>query len=756
MDQNKPESKNDKRIIIACATGMLVCLCVLFFGDRFIWNNNGLLSDKPKIGTITLQQNDARRKSAGSFVWYKAKDRDIVQMGDAVFSGANSTLRVELQKGGGVDIGENSLVLFDEIENQNVANLAGGNFRLKVEGQMKIAIAGQVTTFESKGAEVQVFFIKDKKPRLRVIQGKVEVKNKLGQVARFDQRNIASLVPLDPAKEERSTPAKTIEIPMPVESKIEYYTWHLYDLYKQMGPSLLQREDRPAIVKAKTELKWAPTQAKRALLQVSQSEGFQTKADLVSDAGSKQLEALYIGDNFWRVSVDEGKNWSVAQKLRLEPRFLENVQAILPRPEQEVILLDSSVSVDLDIQVPVMAVGYVAEASLTPNFLPESTRIFWSPTIQPKLSFYRPGSYYYRFRVVTKDQELSDWSATQVYHVVRPKIPNAPILAKQSAREFTLGQFVNLTWQSDSVQTITEFFDEKGRKIYEQKGQHLSWTAPKEGIYRVRAYALDKYNRPSPSSKVAVLKVLPKPSPKLRSLPMKLAQEKSLPRQPTSVESTNAMKLSDIKALEPSNQKYRSSQLSAQGFLWTLQSSQQYYQGKENPVATGLGLHGITWWDQVGLQGSFKSGVLAANKEGAQTSMKDIEARVHYRFLTRFPFGLARELQTTVFGGYEIHRNSGDLFANQYDLVKFGTSLEFPLLNRWSAGGEFVYGLGPDGSNKQEVSGNLNYFISRDWSLGIGYRINHFTAGSEASAPGGYLPYKEGYTEGYSILNFHF
>jgi hypothetical protein len=167
-------------------------------------------------------------------------------------------------------------------------------------------------------------------------------------------------------------------------------------------------------------------------------------------------------------------------------------------------------------------------------------------------------------------------------------------------------------------------------------------------------------------------------------------------------------------------------------------------------------VRGLHWWNHSGVEGLFNSQVLSLNQPGSQTALKDLEARYHYRFFTPFPFGLARELQISLFAGLDINRNSGNDFSNSYDLMTFGTSLEFPVGNRWSTGGEIVYGQGTDGSNKYEITGHLHYYFQNPWSLGFGYKVQVFQAGSATEAPMGYLPYREGYTEGFTTLDYHF
>ena len=82
--------------------------------------------------------------------------------------------------------------------------------------------------------------------------------------------------------------------------------------------------------------------------------------------------------------------------------------------------------------------------------------------------------------------------------------------------------------------------------------------------------------------------------------------------------------------------------------------------------------------------------------------------------------------------------------------------MEFPVSQRWMMGGEFVFGFGTEGSQKQGISGHFNYFISPRWTLGAGYRLHMFNAGSAAFAGANVLPYREGYIESYSVLDYHF
>ncbi len=716
---------------------MVICLFLLFFGDGLLWNNNGANSDKPQIGIITFVENDARHKSGNNLTWLKTKEQESVRLGDSVYSGNNSQIHLEMKAGNEIDVGENSLISFYDLDNEYLANFMGGNFRLNVNGLLKITINGEIITLQGNNSEIQMFIDKNNNATIKTLKGDVIVKNKNEKLVKEDSKKSVHIGGLS------AEPATQFE------SQSKVYIWHLYDLYEQGELGIVNRSELPKEIRHPINLKWVQASSKNAFVQTSGLSDFIEKQEFLAVSGKLALEFVHPGLNYWRVSTDDGANWSLPQNFMVLSQFKPKAEPKLVTPSIVIPLVGGSTSIELALQNTGETQGYVAEASLSTDFKPQNTRLFWSPDIHPKLSFYKPGTYYYRFRSVSQSQELSDWSETLKLNVFSPDRPLAPILSRLSHHEGHLGSNFQISWRSPGEKTITEFFDQNNNKIGVLSGTQLVWSANLPGIYKVKSYAINKYGQVSPASKTEILKVLP---------PVALTKQSSdqKKRTPAAVESSNTMKVDPPKIEDFPNEKYKSSHLSTQGFLWTLQSSQQHLQNQSVPISTGIAVDAVAWWNKWGAEGIAKTGVFALNQAGGQTSMKDLEARLHYRLITGFPLGFFRELQATLFSGYEVYQNTGTVYMNQYQMIKFGTALEFPVSNKWSAGGEFVYGLGSDNTTKKEISGNFNYFFSRIWSLGAGYRLNFIQAGSADSAPQGILPYREGYTEGYSVLNYHF
>jgi len=746
-------------------TGAILCLLIAGY---FLYNddllNTTVFSKAPEIGRITTQVNDTRLKTGDSLVWYKAREKSSIHFGDSVFAGAKSQAQVTLKKGGAITIGENSMVSFRDVDNQKLANLEIGNFRVKVEGEVKIAIGGTVTTLESTHSEVQVYLGDNKKAQIRVLRGKTKVKTKGKPAVELDLKTIHTIaVNPEPKKETASESSASVPPPLPDTpgqlSKLSpvSYTWKLYDLYEKKDLELIERHPLPESVQAPIKLTWSTAKTPgKSYVQLSNNADFQKALKLESSSGEVVASPVSLGENYWRVSYD-GDNWSDTQRFSVDAHLLPNAAPELNTSLVEVPLIFNHARVSVELRAPIETLGFVVEASHDESFKPGQTKVFWANSSTFNVGFYQPGKYFYRFRSVSRTQELSEWSKLKVFRVFLPQVPEAPKLVR-AKRSGTIGDEFTAMWKADDKVTV-EVADGKKNIVTRFEGKSVRWRPTAPGEYELRAFAVDQYGQRSPPSKLARIRVEAKPDPLPSDPPPQTLAETALEekskRKPAAVESANSTKLERSDQADR-NFKYKNTTVSLAGFLWSIQSSQQYYSSIDRPLASGLGIGGIHWWERSGFEANLKTGVIGFNKTGKETSLRDIELRYHYRFFLPFPFGLSRELQMSLFGGFENYSNAGTFITNHYDLFKFGTSLEFPWGRHFGGGGEFVGGVSSDHSLKGEISGHMDYYFNPDWALDLGYRLHLFQAGSAASAPFGSLPYREGYTELYSILKYHF
>ena len=200
------------------------------------------------------------------------------------------------------------------------------------------------------------------------------------------------------------------------------------------------------------------------------------------------------------------------------------------------------------------------------------------------------------------------------------------------------------------------------------------------------------------------------------------------------------------------NRHFNSSRLEFEGLLTNQQSSQQINQGTSGPVLAGAGVRLHHWVNRNGVEAAIKASILGLNSTASQSQPFDAEARYHRRII----FGPSDRYDLSLFGGYETYHNkSSTSFSNGYDVLKVGSQIQFLYHNNWDLGGEVSAGAAVAGGQKYEISGNFHYYITEVWSLGFGYRINAFYATSQKYSPVG-LPYREGYTEGFTTLRYHY
>lgn len=732
----------------------LVCLALIYASYYGLQNIDEYLAlrdldqKRPVIGRISVTKNDTRHRTQGSFVWFKAKDSQDVRGGDSIFSGANSHVQVNLKDGSGVSVGENSLVVFNEYDSLAMPDLQLGNFNFKVNGTATLLIDGQPTTVQGSNSEIQVVVKKGQKPLMKLLKGTAEV-----------QTTEPEFKPLAINRVDRlKTKDKSLVVPRNViltdYAKESDYIWSLYDIYDVKDLLLVEKPSLPTTVKQPHGVAWSDAFETNTIVERSNEISFNEKERFVSNTGGATFKTVNLGPNYWRVSIDAGKSWSKTEMFTVTGKFSEASRPKITKFSEQIPLINRSSSIQLDVKSPLETIGYAAEASKSPDFTPAETKSFWHPGRQIQLSFYKPGQYYYRFRSVSRDQKLSTWSEVQRFNVYVPALPEAPELLKLSRRDGYPGETFRFSWEAKGTLTKTAIVDSQGVPVEEAVGATIRFRAKRTGRYKVIARSYNEFGQAGPVSKPFYIRVGPQPNHLLQAM-----KDKENERKLAEVEEAgqNTLDLDALKPLEKRNMAYKSSQFSVRGLFLTLQSSDQFYSNGDSgqSKAAGLAIRGMKWFDRNGFEALFKSH-LANISQGQGTNLQSADIRLHRRFFFALPVRFAPEGQMSVFAGYGVNRNSGSNFANQYDLMKFGTSFEFAVGSNFSTGGEFVYGIGGDTSNQTEIAGHLNYFTSKDWSFGVGYRVYLFEAGSTSTAPNGTLPYREGYTEGYSSLNYHF
>ena len=495
-----------------------------------------------------------------------------------------------------------------------------------------------------------------------------------------------------------------VQIPNQLSSKlsIDEYHWKLNDIYENSGNVLKLKTNFLSKIAISATLSWNTKGEGPFLVQLSKTPHFPGFMQGSTLAKYFRLSHLSLGTTYWRVSLD-GDNWSEAKKIEVNAQFNRNLYPSFAEDKATPVLLElnregEEISFSPSMKMSIQnVIGWVVQENhLQPDGQSYNTQLHWSGGEQPKLRISRSGIYIYRFRAVAQNQELSEWSKDLRVQVVLP-----PALVQP-------------------LPTLT-------------KSKHIK---------KPTAAAIRAPENPP------VEKFVEKPSP--------VVAEQPVVRQPASAEAVTSIPMPPPLVMTPRNEKYNSTQISAEGILWSLFSTDQYYNGRSAPLGLGAGLHGYYWQDHHGVEGAFESAAVALNSSAEEArSMRKFEGRYHFRFYTPSLWSASREYQLSLFGGYESYYNSGAGFISKYGLLKVGTAIQFPWRSQWMGGGEFAYGSG-SGVSKKEMAGNVYMFLNKQWSLGLGYRVYFLELTSASLAPGGELPYREAFGEGYTIVNYHF
>lgn len=769
MDLFSSLSSFERRLLGGSVVIAILALLAMSFDGFFSGKDSS--SKRKIIGEISTMSNDTRLKGASSLLWFKAQQKQEVRLGDSLFTGDNSAAQVALKKGGAVDVGENSLIVFNEVNGEPLANINFGNFRINADGTVKLAINGRITTIQGKNSDLQVFIDKNKKPQVRLLRGEAKIQQKSQPAVELNaSRSIASIElaeKRDIEEEEPTAPEDSLaanNVPdigpspkarpprlMPdMTVKTVPYTWRLYDLYNDDNGLLRDRIPQPDRVSRTVNLKWSVENESVPLtisLDHSQFADFKVSSLAQHKGKEGALTEVFIGDNFWRISYD-GQVWSEVQSFRVEPGLLPLGKLQVTRQHTSIPLVTDTAFTRISLKGEFPAMGYVVEASSSSRFEKGSTQAFWTPDPTFQVSFRRTGSYYYRFRAANKSQELTTWSDVEHFTVFAPRGMPSFRLADQQLEGY-VGETLSFKWKAPELAKnfSVEFYDQNQQLLetLQTADPQAKWTTQVPGSYKARVYAYDSWGRKVEGQGSVQMLFKEKPI---------IAKKEEPQRKPAESENKSVAKTEKREPLELFR-AYRNN-VQFEGFVAEYLSKPQLDDNVSGPMNGGVGIRAKHWWGSNGVEGRFSSGLANMNSTGSQGNAKQFELRYHRRIFFDKAMGLLPSIQWSFFGGYHLYRNATSAyFSPAYDLMKVGSAVTLPLLSNWDFAGELALGLGTDSSKQYELSGQFDYFFHKDWSVGLGYRLRFFEAGSTRSAPNG-LPFREGSAETFSALKVYY
>ena len=742
----KIQLDNKEKLTAGIACLLLFVFLFLIYDDSIIdklFPSDDPDANQPIVAQIIDLENDIRYKGSSSLQWKKSSVHQEIRLGDSVFNGANSKSVIELKKGGSVSMGENSLLSFNEIDGIAMPSLSGGNFDLKIDGNLKVTINGELTEFSGTNSQIQVVIKKNEKPEIVLVSGEAKVRtNSINTQSLKKNSKLTMAVPkvIDvkptrlPSQAQPVQPVQPIQqvmnpIETPVAPQIDLqktapaiYFWKLYDLYVKDSGYQFRRLENPAVdlLPILIDLNWTSNPAQNQyVVQVAKDQDFKTLISETTTSDSRLTTSkLALGKNYWRVSSNK-VTWSSPSDITIQSGFVKQSPPALRLSDSRPILVGGKATVDFQFLNDSYFKGYILERSTSPAFPSTNTAAYWIGQNQITWTITSPEKTYFRVRGVTDKSELTEFSS------VRELQPNFPIiLAKKAPRK-----------------PVVKIQDEKIEKL-KQDSENLKAQVERKPAQEEVAPAVT----PEPE-------VLPEPEPKVEQIVLTTNPDEQRPEPANNTSTTKIV-------VDPNvyNDSFRKSRVGLTGGLFTMFSASQISQSTQAPIALMGGVRALHWFDHSGLDLLVRTKMVGLNPPAREASPFVADLKYKYRVsLAANPFSSTKLMQAHLIVGYESYKNSGTTsFASSYNLYKAGFGLDFPLLKRLDTGGEVLYGTNSNASKKTEISGYIGYYIKNNFSLDAGYRVNMFEAGSRLDSPTDAIPYREAYGEGYSSFRWHY
>jgi hypothetical protein len=737
----------DRKVQAGSAIAFLLLL-LLFWGLTYLGDDNEDLTAEI-VGEINLSEG-AKLKRSKSVEWTKARSGKNVRVGDSLFTNDGARAGVTLTDESKIRIEENSLVVFTNLAGVDLVNLVQGRFRLQIEGSLGVLINGQPARISGSNSEVEVIVDKDRLPQFTLVSGSAahismggrkfalqgEKPQLAVQVAKPEPMPVISPNPPEKSgagaeesdSEEFASESPSENGPTPNLNPEDEFGKQVESEAKQQYEQQLKVAESLGLVPPSEAPGVEPTQlagAEEPLPQTKTGQVYNhrwTLYDLYETKGEGIVRRppVDVITNAQHVLKLEAKG-RTADTLFLKLGHAEDMHdaEILELPFERELKL-SKVHVGDNFWAASFDKKYWSELhrfTATPIFTgtPVVPQAQWSEEAKDAAIVYFKGKNL-RDSAVLEVSNSSDFAegATAIHYTTRNAIE---IPADETRRLYLRARIVNEKMQISNYSRVT----------------HLD-----SKLVIARRLAQAKAAKVPPA--IAKLEQPPAPTPE---------------RATAAVNETSAPLLNDF--INYYNRHYSDSRVQVEVAGSSMYSNVQTDSQKTAPIAGTLGVRVYNWWNNHGFEGSLKTAVMALKQSEEKSEPTTAEARYHYRFKTGFPFNWARELQTSIFAGFEMYRNAAaKVYSRQYDLIKLGTAFDFPVKDRWDMGGELVYGAGLESSKKYEISGFFHYFLDPRWSLGAGYRLHLFQAGSSTASADGLLPYKEAYGEGYSVLRWNY
>lgn len=726
---------------------ILICLGVIEFTTHFFSEMpTKITGSAPIVAVVQTVQQDVRQKPVEENGWYRAEPQTEIMRGDAIYSGRQSRSQVQMKSGGILELGDETLVIFDDVDGVTIPDVARGQVKLKVSGQMRIAISGEVTEFT--GAQSELLLNADGKAgNIRALKGQTSISRR-GITAR--SLVTGQVLDLPIVKSNRAVPK--IEIPKAGDLISEVRISEKRKVAEPSTTPLKPIEFSEPVVEL-PPLPAAPVPEPAQAPQVVEATVAPMPAEPV--AVTEALAPAEPAQNVTRVMKVQEVYQRRGQRALVPRVGLKTLKVPVAlswhgsKTDDKVIV---QVSKEKDFAKPWVEKEATGPNVVVPEWKPG--RNYWRVS-RDRQNWSEPAEVIVKPSVaVTQSPSVA---ALNRKLVVYPKGQGPEAQAKLRFQDAGLAKPRGWVLQGSNT---PDFAPRKTRTVYVKDSRiDVPIARPGKYFFRVRSVAdageISSFSGPieieAAKGFVKPVELAPRMAKKAEKkrdvAAVEEKKEEFKPEEPVARQTSKVQTKT-----EPNDLRPRPWRVTIEGGETALVSSEQI--GVEaNPASTHvIGL-------RVGYANEKNSGSLAyhskfgaSNAEGAALSNSRISLRYTRWWQTRF-----QALRLGWAGGFDSYRNSGAaiVYTKGYDAAKTGLDVGISIADRWKTGGDILIGTWTDSSRTYEFGGFISYEISRELAFGVGYRLSLFDAATDATAPVA-LPYREAMGEAYSALQFSF
>lgn len=732
-----------------------ICLGVIEFTTHLFSDTTAKLSGNSGgqvVAVVQTVQTDVRQKPVEEQGWYRAEPQTEVMRGDAIYSGRQSRSQVRMMSGGILELGEETLVIFDDIDGVTIPDASRGQVKLKVSGQMKVAIGGEVTEFS--GAQSELLLNLDGTSRnIRVTKGHASIARKGVEARSLTTGEVLEL----PAVKVGAIPK--IQIPKVDDLVSEAKISEKRKIADPQTTPLKPVEFTEPVVEAPTP---APAPVQPASIEPPQPEVVQQAVEPPPPPAPIVKEALSVQDPAMKVN----------RIMKVHEVYARNgkTSSLIPRAGMKTL------------KVPV-ALSWNGTEPADKVFVQVSKdKSFEKPWAEREaaggnvvIDEWKPGRNYYR---VSRDkQSWSEAGEVVVKPTVAPaQLPSVTVLndqltvypkgkgpeAQAKLRFEDIGLSKPRGWVLQGS-NAANFDPKKTRTVYVKEAR-VDIPLRKEGRYffRVRSVAsageISSFSEP-----IEVRAVKPAPVPVRLAEKQKEARkvatveekqeepynkEETFKQEPETARQTSKM---ETTTTEKPDDRVRPWSIAIEGGETALVSSDSISDSSEPAATHVIGLKAKYQNERNSGSIAYRTKFGGTNAEGNSQSNSRLELRYTRWWQTRW-----KPIRLGWTGGFESYRNpTATRFSKGYDAAKTGLDVGITLSEKWKTGGDILVGTWTDANKVYEFGGFLSYDFTRELAFGVGYRLSLFDAAVEGSAPIA-LPYREAMGEAYSSLQFSF